>query len=88
MDLVRQLLMLVCQLAGPVIVGGLVLGIFVGVLQAATQIQEQSLTFLPKLGLAICTVIFGGPWALERMIGFAVAMFEQIAVLGSPGIAL
>lgn len=85
LDLVRQLLVLVCELAGPVIFGGLVLGVLVGILQAATQIQEQTLTFLPKLGLAIGTVLIGGSWALERMVRFAVSMLQEIAQLGAKG---
>lgn len=85
-ELVRQMLVLVCQLAGPVLVGGLVLGVLAGVLQAATQIQEQTLTFLPKLCLAIATVGIGGPWAIERMVAFAVAMISEIGRLGPAGV--
>lgn len=85
-ELVRQMLVLVCQLAGPVLIGGLVLGVLAGALQAATQIQEQTLTFLPKLCLAIATVGIGGPWAIERMVSFAVAMIEQVGRLGPAGV--
>ena len=87
LDLCRQLLLLAVELAGPVIFGGLVLGIMVGILQSATQIQEQTLTFLPKLALAVTTVLVGGPWALERMIHFAVEMFHTLADLGAAGLA-
>lgn len=85
-ELVRQMLVLVCQLAGPVLLGGLVLGVVAGAIQAATQIQEQTLTFLPKLCLAIATVGLGGPWAVERMVAFAVAMIQQVGSLGPAGI--
>ena len=67
---VRQAFQLMFMLAGPVLVSGLVIGLIVSVFQAATQIQEMTLTFIPKLiavGLVL-TLLF--PWMLKIMHGF------------------
>lgn len=83
-ELVRQLLILALTLAGPMLMGALIVGTAVSILQAATSIQEQSLTFFPKVLLAVGSVILGGPWALDKLITYAIAMFREIAVMG-PG---
>lgn len=83
-ELVRQLLILALTLAGPMLMGALIVGTAVSILQAATSIQEQSLTFFPKVLLAVGSVILGGPWALDKLIAYTVAMFQEIATL-SPG---
>ena len=83
-DLVRQLLILALTLAGPMLMGALIVGTAVSILQAATSIQEQSLTFFPKVLLAVGSVILGGPWALDKLVTYTVTMFREIASMG-PG---
>lgn len=66
----RQAFQLMLMLAGPILMSGLVIGLIVSVFQAATQIQEMTLTFIPKLiavGLVL-TLLF--PWMLKIMHGF------------------
>ena len=81
-ELVRQMLMLLMTIAGPILLGALIVGTTVSILQAATSIQEQSITFFPKVLLAIGSIIVGGPWALDQLIAFTTSMFEQVGLLG------
>ena len=65
-------------LAAPLLLVALVLGLVVGVFQAATQINEMTLSFIPKLlGLAATTVI-AGPWMLKVLIGYTRELFQSI----------
>ena len=74
-DFVRQALLLCLLIAGPVLLIGLIVALVVGLLQAATNITEQSLTFVPKVfAMAIAGVLLL-PWIVSRLMDFAVAMF-------------
>jgi flagellar biosynthetic protein FliQ len=65
-------------LAAPLLLVALVLGLVVGVFQAATQINEMTLSFIPKLlGLA-ATMVIAGPWMLKVLIGYTRELFESI----------
>ena len=74
-DFARQALLLCLLIAGPVLLIGLIVALVVGLLQAATNITEQSLTFVPKVfAMAIAGVLLL-PWIVSRLMDFAVAMF-------------
>jgi flagellar biosynthetic protein FliQ len=62
--------LIVVVLIGP----GMVVGLVVSVFQAATQINEQTLSFLPRLIATLAMIVFAGPWILERVL----RLFEQI----------
>ena len=65
-------------LAAPLLLVALVLGLVVGVFQAATQINEMTLSFIPKLlGLA-ATMVIAGPWILKVLIGYTRELFQSI----------
>ncbi len=69
-------------IALPILAIGVAVGIVFAVLQAATQIQEASLAFLPKLvGVGVGLLVFG-PWILDRLISFTVAIFSTAASVG------
>lgn len=70
-DLSHQALLISLVLAGPIMIIGLVVGLFISVLQAVTQLQEQTLAFVPKIvamGLAAALFI---PWLTTRMIEYS-----------------
>jgi flagellar biosynthesis protein FliQ len=74
-------LMTAAKLAAPVLVGTLVVGLLLSILQSATQIQESTLTFLPKLAAAgLCMVVMGG-WGLRVLEGFTLEIFGMIPSL-------
>ncbi len=62
-------------LAGPVLVVAMVVGIVISILQAITQINEQTLTFVPKMVAVILTLIVMGPWMLRVMQEYAIGVF-------------
>lgn len=78
LDIGREALWLAVLLAGPMLGAALAVGLFIGVIQAATQIQEMTLSFIPKL-LALVIVLFViGPWMLRILVTFSERLFMEI----------
>ncbi len=71
------------EVAGPLLALGVAVGLIMGLLQAATQISEPSLTFVPKLAAMGGGLAVFGSWIIERLTSFSRAMWESIALLGS-----
>ncbi|HEX8785179.1 MAG TPA: flagellar biosynthesis protein FliQ [Telluria sp.] len=80
-DFVVQALQLVMLLAMVLVLPGLVTGVIVSLLQAATQINEQTLSFLPRLLVTLLTLILAAHWMTGKLMDFCVAMFERAAHL-------
>ena len=64
--------------SAPVLLGGLAAGIAVSIFQAATQINDSALAFIPKIAATIVALLFFGPWMISRMAAFATFAFDQI----------
>jgi flagellar biosynthetic protein FliQ len=80
-EIATKAMMLSAKVAGPILAVTLAIGLLVGILQAATSIQEATLTFVPKL-LAIGVVILvSGNWMLEEVVDFTQALFQMIPTL-------
>ncbi|GAB1410857.1 flagellar biosynthesis protein FliQ [Desulfovibrionales bacterium] len=71
----RQSIELTLSIALPMLGVGLGVGVFVSVLQAATQIQEATLTFVPKIIAVFIALLFVFPWAMDKMIAFTRDIF-------------
>jgi flagellar biosynthetic protein FliQ len=72
---------LAMKVAMPLLLVGLVVGLLVSIFQAATQIQEQTLSFIPKIaGLAVVLVV-GGPWMLGQLITWTQGLYAEIPKL-------
>jgi flagellar biosynthesis protein FliQ len=65
-------------LAAPMLLVALVMGLIVGAFQAATQINEQTLSFIPKLLTMAATLVIAGPWMLKVLISYTRELFESI----------
>lgn len=79
--LATQAMTLAIEVAGPMMLVGLVIGLVVSVFQAVTSIQEQSLSFIPKIiGLAALIVILG-PWMLDQLVNYAENLYLSIPQL-------
>ena len=78
-DLMYELFIMAVQLAGPLLVISMFVGIIIAILQAATQIHEQTLTFVPKLLVIGIILVFTGSYMLRSLQDFTVAMFQRIA---------
>lgn len=78
MDIGREALYLTMMLAGPLLLSALVVGLMIGVFQAATQIQEMTLSFIPKLIALVFALLFAGPWMLRLLVEFSQRLFLAI----------
>jgi flagellar biosynthetic protein FliQ len=65
----------------PILLAGLVVGLIVSVFQAVTQIQEQTLTFIPKILATAAVLIVAGPWMLDQMVAYTADLYEMIPSL-------
>lgn len=74
-DLGRQAVMLMLVVGAPVLLTGLVVALVVSLLQAATQVQEQMLSLLPKIVAMLLALVFAGPWMLQRLVEYGIEMF-------------
>lgn len=78
LDIGRQALWLAVLLAGPMLGAALAVGLFIGVIQAATQIQEMTLSFIPKLLILVVVLFVLGPWMLRIIVTFSQRLFMDI----------
>ena len=74
-DLIRNTLVLALIVSTPMLAIGLVVGIIVSLFQAVTQIQEQTLTFIPKITAMVAAAILLMPWIGQQLLTYAAAMF-------------
>jgi len=74
-ELIRHTLLLALIVSAPMLLIGLVVGIVVSLLQAVTQIQEQTLTFVPKIAAMVAAAILLMPWIGQRLLEYSRVMF-------------
>jgi flagellar biosynthetic protein FliQ len=76
-----QAMTLALEIAGPILLLGLIIGLAVSLFQAVTQLQEQALSFIPKIvGLALLLVILG-PWMMGQLVSYATNLYVSIPTL-------
>lgn len=82
-DIFREALWLMAMAVATIITPSLVIGLIVAMFQAATQINEQTLSFLPRLLVSFMTLLVMGPWLVGRWLDFTTKLFESMPyVLG------
>lgn len=74
-ELIRQTLILALVVSAPMLLIGLAVGVVVSLLQAVTQIQEQTLSFVPKITAMVASAILLMPWIGNRLMEYSAAMF-------------
>lgn len=84
-NLAQQAMTLVMKVGGPLLVTGLAIGLVVSVFQTITQIQEQSLTFIPKIVGVAGVIVVAGPWMLGQLLGYTETLYRAIPTLVSGG---
>lgn len=77
-DIFRQALYVVMTLVAVIVVPSLLVGLVVAIFQAATSINEQTLSFLPRLIMTLLTLIIGAHWFTQRLMDFTINMIESI----------
>ncbi|CAA9494244.1 MAG: Flagellar biosynthesis protein FliQ [uncultured Solirubrobacteraceae bacterium] len=84
-DTVIQLTMTAIELgmkiALPILLVGLAVGLIISVFQAITQIQEQTLTFIPKIVATVAVMVIGGPWMLDQLLQYTAELWLSIPEL-------
>ena len=83
LELVRRAISLTLTIAGPLLITGLVIGIVVGLLQALTQIQEHTLTFIPKAVSVAAVLVILFPWMLRQMVEYFTDIMRSLPTLAS-----
>lgn len=81
LEIVAGALLIALKLAGPVLVMTLVVGVAVSLLQTITQIQEQTLTFVPKLIGVALVLLLGGNWMLRELVTWVTELWRTIPTL-------
>jgi flagellar biosynthetic protein FliQ len=77
-NLVMQAVTVAVKVALPILGAGLVVGLMVSIFQAVTQIQEMTLTFIPKILATIVVMIVAGPWMLNQIITYTQQLWQGI----------
>jgi flagellar biosynthetic protein FliQ len=82
LQVAREGLFLVLVASAPPVLASMLVGLIVSVLQATTQIQEQTLTFVPKIVAVFGSLVIAGPWIGAQLMRFTRLLFEGIVYLG------
>lgn len=77
-ELSNNALLATAVMAIPILIPGLIAGVFISLFQAVTQIQEQTLTFVPKLFIMIISYLITGPWIIRYLSHYAVEIIDKI----------
>ena len=81
LDVGRDALWMTVMLAGPLLGAALAVGLLIGIFQAATQIQEMTLSFIPKLLALVVALFIAGPWMIQVLV-----TFSERLIVGIPGL--
>ncbi|HHU31413.1 MAG: flagellar biosynthesis protein FliQ [Zhaonellaceae bacterium] len=80
LSLAREALLLCMTIAAPPLLLSLLVGLVISILQATTQIQEQTLTFVPKIVVVMLSIIIFGSWMLSRLVYFTTNLFNNLGM--------
>jgi flagellar biosynthetic protein FliQ len=80
-DLSQQALYVIAMLASPMLLSALAIGLLIGMFQAATSINEQTLSFIPKLAVLLLSIIVAGPWMINLLVNFTRRLYLNIPSL-------
>jgi flagellar biosynthetic protein FliQ len=78
LEIALQAIIIAAKLAAPILLVTLAVGFGISLLQSVTQIQEVTLTFVPKLGAVALVIMFAGNWMLAELVSFTEALYEGI----------
>ena len=76
----NRALYVICITAAPVLIVSLVVGLIISIFQTVTSIQEQTLTFVPKILAIFASIIFLGHWMLNNMVGYMVELWSDFSI--------
>ncbi|OOB77515.1 MAG: flagellar biosynthetic protein FliQ [Epulopiscium sp. Nuni2H_MBin001] len=79
-DAMREAILLMIQVAAPLLLVALVIGLTISIFQTATSIQEQTLTFVPKIVCVFGALIIFGPWMIAKLTTFISVMVDKFSI--------
>ena len=79
--ILRSGVLQVLIIVAPILLIGMLTGLIISVIQATTSIQEQTLTFVPKIAAILGAIIIFGPWIISSMVEFTLRLFENISTM-------
>lgn len=85
LEVFHDALMLALLLCGPMLVISIIVGLVISIIQAATQVHEQTITFVPKLVAIALILLLTGPWMMNQMNEFTVKLFDLISQISQHG---
>ncbi|MGB3367880.1 MAG: flagellar biosynthesis protein FliQ [Acidaminobacteraceae bacterium] len=80
-DIISETIKVILILSLPMLVVALFVGLVVAIFQATTQIQEQTLAFVPKILGVFGTLMFAGPWILQKLVEYTMGIFNYIDII-------
>jgi flagellar biosynthetic protein FliQ len=78
-DVARKAIQTTLMIAAPMLLSGMIIGLIVSIFQAATQINEQTMTFVPKIVVVLLSLLISGPWIMHTMTAFTLGIFQSLA---------
>jgi flagellar biosynthetic protein FliQ len=82
LDLMKEVIFLIGLLSAPILLVTLVVGLVISLIQAVTQIQEATLTFVPKILASLLTLVVTGPWMVSVFVDHTQRLLRSMATLG------
>ena len=82
LDVAREAIFVLIRIGGPVMLVALVVGVLIALLQALTQMQEMTLSFVPKILAIFLTLVLALPFMIATLVGFGEELFQRIAGIG------
>jgi flagellar biosynthetic protein FliQ len=80
-SLIVDMMGVALKVAVPMLLASLIVGLAVSIFQAVTQIQEQTLSFIPKVAALVVVIVVAGPWMLGQIVTYTQSLYEQIPTL-------
>jgi len=78
LELVREALLITLKIAAPILLAGLVVGLVISLLQSVTSIQDQTLSFVPKIVVMVVAAALLIPWVAQRLVEYAADLFKIV----------
>lgn len=78
-NIARKAVQTILLCAAPMLLSGMLIGLIVAIFQAATQVNEQTLTFIPKIVVVFLTMLIFGPWMIHTLTTFTGGIFQMLA---------
>ena len=77
-DITQAALLMLIMIGAPLLLSALAVGLLIGMLQAATQVNEMTLSFIPKILAMVATLFLVGPWMLQTLVDYSRRLFQEI----------